>query len=41
METFSADTSIREADEAVPPDSARIESHEFDHDGVIFSIATA
>ncbi len=35
METFSADTSIREADEAVPPDSARIDSHEFDHDGVI------
>jgi ribonuclease Z len=36
MSTFSADTSIREADEKVPPDSARIESHEFDHDGVIF-----
>jgi ribonuclease Z len=35
MDTFSADTSIREADEAVPPDSARIESHEFDHDGVV------
>jgi ribonuclease Z len=35
MDTFSADTSIREADEAVPPDSARISSHEFDHDGVI------
>jgi ribonuclease Z len=35
MDTFSADTRIREADEAVPPASARIDSHEFDHDGVI------
>ena len=35
MDTFSADTSIREADEAVPPESARISSHEFAHDGVI------
>src|SRR4029078_11346893 len=24
-------------DEKVPPDSARIESHEFDHDGVVFN----
>lgn len=39
METFSADTSIREADEHVPPDGARIESHEFDHDGVMFDRA--
>jgi ribonuclease Z len=37
METFSADTSIREADEGVPPEGAKIESHEFDHDGVMFS----
>jgi ribonuclease Z len=36
METFSADTSIREADEKVPPEGAKIESHEFDHDGVMF-----
>jgi ribonuclease Z len=35
METFSADTSIREADEKVSPEGARIDSHEFDHDGVI------
>lgn len=28
-------SSIRETDEAVPPESARISSHEFDHDGAI------
>jgi ribonuclease Z len=37
MDTFSADTRIRQADENVSPEAARIVSHEFDQDGVVFS----
>ena len=34
-EAFSADIAIRIADEGLPPDGARIDAGEFEHDGVI------